>query len=421
MSVAAGWRPPRLRRLSCGLTVALVERRQAPVVSTVLCYRGGAAAEPPELAGLAHFLEHMMFKGSAAYAAGEVDRVTQVLGGSNNAFTGHDATLYQFSFGADRWHQGLAIEADRMTGLRLEEREVEAEREVILEELAGIEDDPWGALDLAVLAELYGDHPYGRPVLGGRESLERIGRPELAEFHRRHYRPDGAVLVVAGDVGEEAFGEIEQAFGAVGPRADAPDGLRDAVPGPPRRAAAGRVEMRRGELARLLVALPAPPAGDRAYAPLRLLLTVLVGGRCSRLHRLLVEDHRLCSSVGAEIDETVGPGAALLACELLPGAAVADVEERLFAELRGLAAQEAQAEELDRARRLLAADWVFARETVGQEAMATATAVCLFDPEHDRRHLERLETCSAAELEEAAGYLDGDGAVIGWSLPEGGD
>ena len=178
--------------------------------------------------------------------------------------------------------------------------------------------------------------------------------------------------------------------------------------------------MRRGQLARLLVALPAPPAVEPGYAALRLLLTVLAGGRCSRLHRLLVEELRLCSAVGAEIDETVGPGVALLACEPLPGASTQEVETRLLAELGRLAVGGPEAAELARARRLLAADWVFARETVGQEAMATATAVCLFDPEHDRRHLERLEGCSSAELKQAAEYLDGDGAVIGWSLPEGG-
>ena len=177
MTVAAGWPLPRVRRLACGLTVGLVERRQAPVVSTVLCYRAGAAAEPPRLAGLAHFLEHMMFKGSPGYAAGEVDRITQRLGGANNAYTSHDATLYQFSFAADRWHQALAIEADRMAALRLEPAQVEAERQVILEELSMVEDDPWDALELAVLAEHYGERAYGRPVLGRRGSLRRIGRP----------------------------------------------------------------------------------------------------------------------------------------------------------------------------------------------------------------------------------------------------
>ena len=421
MSAAAGWRPPVVRRLAGGLTVGLVERRQAPVVSTVVCYRAGSAAEAPCHSGIAHFLEHMMFKGSAGYGPGEVDRITQRLGGHNNAYTGHDATLYQFSFADEGWLEAVAIEVDRMASLRLEPREVEAEREVILEELAMVEDDPWDALELAVVAEFYGDHPYGRPVIGSRDSLRRIGRDDLLEFHHRHYRPAEAVLVVAGDVGEEAFEAVGDRFADVG-RAGATSGTVDLVSATTPPGGSGRrVELRRGELARLLVALPAPAAGDAGYAELRLLLTALAGGRSSRLHRLLVEERRLCSSVGAEIDETVGPGVAFLACQLLPGAAPEEVEDRLLAEAERLVADGLAAHEIGRARRLLAADWVFSREAVGQEAMAAATAIALFDAEHERRHLERVEACSEDELARAAaGCLAADGLLVGWSLPETG-
>jgi zinc protease len=422
LSVGSGWPPPQVRRLSGGLTVALVERRQAPVVSTVVCYRAGAADEPVEQAGIAHFLEHMMFKGSPGYGPGEVDRITQSLGGANNAYTGHDATSYQFSFAAERWHEALAIEADRMAGLCLEEREVEAEREVILEELAMVEDDPWDALELALLAEFYGDHVYARPVVGSRQSVRRIGRDDLERFHLRHYRPSEAVLAIAGDVGEEAFGIVAESFAglskSVGPVATKAPSVATSR----RQVGSGsRVELRRGEVARLLIALPAPPAGEDGYAELRLLLTVLAGGRTSRLHHLVVEEHRLCSTVGAEIDETVGPGVATLACELLPGAAPAEVEELLLAEVERLAAGGLGDDETARARRLLVADWVFARETVAQEVMATATALALFDEDHELHHLRRIESCSEEDLARAAAtWLASGGLRIGWSLPEAG-
>ena len=421
MSAATGWRPPRVRRLGGGLTVALVQRRQAPVVSTVVCYRAGAAEERTQLAGLAHFLEHMMFKGSAGYGPGEVDRVTQSRGGFNNAYTGQDATLYQFSFAADRWYEALDIEADRMAGLLLAPDQIEAERQVILEELGMLADDPWDALELKLLEAFYGDHPYGRPVLGRRATLARIGRGDLDAFHRRHYRPGNAVLVIAGDVGEEAFAAVERRFGSLldgdsGEPAPASAACGDQPEPPPGR----RLELRRGELARLLVALPAPPAGEPAYAALRVVLTALAGGRSSRLHRLLVEERRLCSSVGAEIDETIGPGVAMLACELLPGASPEEVEARLLAELARLAAEGLGEAEGARARRQLVADWVFSRDTVGREALAAATAVALFDVEHERRHVERIERCAAGELDEAAAvHLDGAGLTVGWSLPTG--
>ena len=227
------------------------------------------------------------------------------------------------------------------------------------------------------------------------------------------------MLVVAGDVGDEAFAAIEGCFGSTDTAAGEPvvpgGATADRVPRGPRQ----RIELRRGELARLLVALPAPPAVDPGYAALRLVLTALAGGRSSRLHSLLVEEHRLCSSVGAEIDETVGPGVALLACELLPGTSPAEVEALLLAELERLTGGGLTADEIARARRQLVADWVFSRETVGQEAMATATALALFDAEHERSHLQRIESCSVSQLGHAAAtHLDPGGLGIGWSLPE---
>ena len=257
-------------------------------------------------------------------------------------------------------------------------------------------------------------------MLGRPATLERIGRAELAAFHRRHYRPDNAVLVVAGDVGEEAFAEVERRFGAVAGGSAAPAAAAAENGGRPEPPGGRRIELRRGELARLLIALPAPPAGEPGYAALRVVLTALAGGRSSRLHRLLVEERRLCSSVGAEIDETIGPGVALVACELLPGAPPAEVEARLLEELARLAADGLGAAEGARARRQLVADWVFSRETVSQEALAAATALALFDAEHERRHVERIESCAGGELDAAAArYLDAGCLAIGWSLPAG--
>jgi zinc protease len=111
---------PRLERLSNGLTVCLVENHQAPIVTSALFYRAGTRDEPQGHGGVAHFLEHMMFKGSARYGPGEIDRRTQALGGTNNAFTSHDATGYYFNFASDRWTEALEIEADRMTTLTLD-------------------------------------------------------------------------------------------------------------------------------------------------------------------------------------------------------------------------------------------------------------------------------------------------------------
>ncbi|TNF74817.1 MAG: insulinase family protein, partial [Acidobacteria bacterium] len=147
-----------LVELSNGLTACVVEDRRTSLVTTALCYRVGTRDEPSSQGGIAHFLEHMMFKGSQRYGPGEVDRRTQALGGTNNAFTSHDCTLYEFSFASDRWVEALTMEADRMAALTLEEIEVDAERAVILEEISQAEDDPWDALEMEVRDRFYGDH-----------------------------------------------------------------------------------------------------------------------------------------------------------------------------------------------------------------------------------------------------------------------
>ena len=176
---------PRVERLDNGLTVCLLENRQAPIVTSALFYRAGTRDEPAGHGGVAHFLEHMMFKGSPRYGPGEIDRRTQALGGVNNAFTSHDATGYYFNFAADRWTEALAIEADRMAGLTLDPEQVASERQVILEEIAMYESEPWEALETEVQARLFAVPSLRPPGAGhpGGAARHRTGRP------RRFPRP----------------------------------------------------------------------------------------------------------------------------------------------------------------------------------------------------------------------------------------
>jgi len=425
---------PVVERLANGLTVCLLTNRQAPVVTTALWYRAGSRDEPAGQGGVAHFLEHLMFKGSRRYGAGEIDRLTQALGGANNAFTSHDATAYHFNFARDRWHEALAIEADRMAGLTLDPEQVASERQVILEEIAMYESEPWDALAMAVEAATFPGHPYGRPVLGSRAELAATGPAELAAFHRRLYRPDNAVLVVAGDVGEEAFEAVEEAFAGLAP--DPAEAVpRPAVPAAAPLAGLQRLERRKGEVARALLALRGPAADHPDRPVLHLVATLLGGGRTSRLYRKFVDEEQLCSWVSADLGETVDEGSLTVSMELVPGVEPARVEERLLAELAELAgggdgggngaaagAAALPEEELERARRVFYADWVFAHERVHQQALAAGYSLALFDLGYLERELRgALAAGRERVLEAAARYLQVDrGAVLGWSLPRDG-
>jgi zinc protease len=416
MLAAARKLPPALpgeierARLDNGLEVCLLRNRQAPIVSSALVYRAGARDEAEGASGLAHFLEHMMFKGSARYGPGEVDRRTQELGGANNAFTSHDVTAYWFSFAADRWGEALGIEADRMRGLRLEPREVASERKVILEEIAMYRDDPWDALEMEALAALFPGHPYGRPVIGCEADLARAGRDELAAFHHRHYRPDRALLVVAGDLDEGALRRIEDAFGGV-PAGGEPRAVL-APPGP----ASGerRVERRQGELTRLLLLTPAPPADSPGHAELRIAACLLTEGRSSRLQRALVEEGQLCLEVSAALAESELASFFALSAELLPGVEAAEVEPRLRAELARLAAEPVGEAELERARRLFVADWVNGQERIHQQAVVAGLAGAQFDLGQPARLLARAVGAEPGAIRDAAArWLDpaADGVV----------
>ena len=404
-----------VERLDNGLTVCLLENRQAPLVTTALWYRAGTRDEAPGLGGTAHFLEHMMFKGSPRYGPGEIDRRTQALGGANNAFTSHDATAYYFNFAADRWGEALAIEADRMAALLLDPDEVASERQVILEEIAMYDSEPWDALEMAVQPRLFGGHPYGRPVLGTADELRAIGREELAAFHARCYRPDNAVLVVAGDLGADALGTVERALGGVpaGGHGRAPV----TEPGYP--AGLDRLERRKGEVSRLLLSLPAPPGGHPDHAPLRLLVSLLGAGRTSRLQRALVDEGQLCVWVSADLSENQGSGQIAFGAEVVPGAEPAVVEAELLRQLALLAGEPPGAEELARAKQVALADWVFGHERVHQQALAAGFALALFDLEHLERELERLSAVGPERLLDVADrYLRPErGGVLGWSLP----
>ncbi len=409
---------PRIRRLDNGLTICIIDNPRVPVVATAVIYRAGTRDESPGLGGAAHFLEHMMFKGSEHFGPGEIDRLTLAQGGSNNAFTSHDSTVYYFTFAADRWQRALDVEVDRMAGLVLDAEEVASERQVILEEIAMYESEPWDALDRAVTSTFFAPHPYGRPVLGTREELETIDGAVLRDFHQQLYRPSNAVLVIAGDVGASVDEVVGGAFESL-PRM--PTNRPPNADVAPR---AGGDELRRlvrhqGEVPRMLLTFPAPAATHPDHAALTLLISILGNGRSSRLHRALVDEGQLCVWVSADLHETVDPGAVAIALEVVPGVEPARVEAEVLRQIDLLRTRGPSDEEVARAKRIIEADWVFAHEKVFQQAFLAGTALALFDLEHPWRYFELLLAAETADLFKIAErYLQpAAGGVLGWSLP----
>lgn len=407
------------RTLANGLEVVVLERPDSPGVSVALWYGVGSREEGAAELGAAHFLEHMMFKGSARFGPGVLDQRTQAIGGSNNAFTSHDATVYWFRVPPEGWAEVVDMEADRMAALSLDPDEVESEREVIVEEIAMYASDPWDALEQDVLAGLWGPHPYARPILGTEASLAALGAAELGAFQRRWYQPDQARLVVAGPLSvEEVVRQAERSFGAIPGRGVRPR-VETPATGP---SAQRRIERRTGELARLMVAVAAPPTTSRDHACLRVLAAVLGSGRNSRLHARLVEHHQLCSFVSVHQGDGALGSVFSVTAELHDGTDPTAVEAAVDEELGRLIESPPVGTELDRARRQIESDFVFGHESVHEQSLGVGGALALGD---DPAQLERSLAWSLAatpeELAHAArSWLGESGRVVGWSLPRSG-
>src|SRR5262249_4672712 len=193
--------PPANFTLANGLQVVVIPDHRTPVVTQMIWYKVGSADETPGKSGLAHFLEHLMFKGTEKHPAGEFSQTVLKIGGNENAFTSTDYTGYYQRVPRDQLARMIEFEADRMTGLILKDENVLPERDVVLEEFnMRLANNPEARLTEQMMAAPYLNHPYGRPVIGWRQEIEKLDREDALAFYKPFYAPNNAILIIAGDV-----------------------------------------------------------------------------------------------------------------------------------------------------------------------------------------------------------------------------
>ncbi len=352
--------------LKNGLTVLAKEVHAAPVVSVFMWYGVGSRQEPPGQSGLAHFLEHMLFKGTRKFPKGEISRRVARTGGNQNAFTSYDYTAYFETVPAEFLDLALDIESDRMRNSLLEPAELENERTVILSELDGNRNHPQVRLRDLVNAQTFVEHPYRRPIIGWREEVQRLTREQLLAFYRQYYRAGNATLVVVGDFETPVLrGKIERAFGAL-------------PAGRPSETAFGAEEKRQGERRVLLedhgpaalvrMNFIAPPAGDPDQYALTVIHDTLVKGKSSRLYRALV-DQGLAADVGGTLYEMANPGFWTFTAVCQPGVKPQQVEDRMRAEFRRLQAELLTPREFQRAVNQTRAQLIFSKDGLTDQAL----------------------------------------------------
>ncbi|HEU4387393.1 MAG TPA: pitrilysin family protein [Blastocatellia bacterium] len=415
------------RVLPNGLTVLIREMHDKPTVATILWYRVGSRNEELGQTGKSHFLEHMLFKGTDRYKKGEIDLLTLVNGGANNAFTWLDFTAYYFTFAADRWHQALEIEANRMRNTAFAVEEFESEKKVVEEELRIGLDGPWEALENEVWASAFRQHPYHWPTVGWIEDLEAASAADMKDYYDRWYHPRNATLVVIGDVdAAQTFGTIETLFGPI-PAGPEPRMLH--IVEPPQHGEKRVVVKKATPIERLLIGFHAPPVAHPDAYTMHVLETLLSTGKTSRLYDRLVERDQSVTMARANFSDHIDPSLFYVQAELKPGFKLRDVEAAIYEEIGRVQNETIPAAELEKSKKLIEADLVLSNEEPLQQAIllgqyetiassdrvpADSQGYHYFDT-----YMDRINAVSAADLSAAAKkYLIEDNRTVGYLIDE---
>ena len=413
--------------LGNGMQVVVIPDRRQPVVTHMLWYKVGSADETPGKSGLAHFLEHLLFKGTQNNPAGLFSQTVATLGGQENAFTSNDYTGYYQRVAKEHLKAMMTFEADRMTGLVLTDEVVKPELNVVLEEQnQRIANNPGAKLGEQVQAALFLNHPYGRPVIGWRHEIEGLTRDDALAFYRRFYTPNNAILVVAGDVTADEVRQLaEQTYGKVPRIAEAPARRRPQEPEPiaPRTVTFADPRVAQPSLQREYLVPSNSSAAKGQSEALEMLAHVLGSGSNSRLYRTLVVDKGLAVSAGAWYQ-----GSALDATRFgIYGSPRPDVTlERMEAEIDAVIAEIAEkgisADELERSRTKLIADTVFAQDNQATLARWLGVALTTGSTVEDVRGWpDRIRAVTAADVQAAARqWLDKRRSVTGYLIKQAG-
>src|SRR3954467_3123914 len=342
--------------LGNGLNVVVIPDHRTPVVTQMIWYKVGSADETPGKSGLAHFLEHLMFKGTANHPAGEFSQTVLRIGGNENAFTATDYTGYFQRVPREQLPKMMEFEADRMTGLVLKDENVLPERDVVLEEFnMRVANNPDARLTEQIMAALYLNHPYGRPVIGWRQEIEKLDREDALAFYKRFYAPNNATLLIAGDVD---IGEIrplaERTFGQIAPQpAIPPHRIRpqEPVPAAPRTVTLSDPRVENPGLRRYYLVPSATTAAAGESPALDVLAQLMGNGSNSYLYRALVLDKSLAVSASAAYQGTsLDPTQFMISVSPKPGIEFAAVEQVVDAVIAELAQNPVRAEDLERVK-----------------------------------------------------------------------
>src|SRR5256714_5233109 len=351
-----------------GLEVVVIPDHRTPVVTHMVWYRVGAADETAGKSGLAHFLEHLMFKGTHNSPQGLFSQTVATIGGQENAFTSSDYTGYFQRVTRERLRTLMEFESDRMTGLALTDDVVKPELQVVLEEQnMRVANNPAARLDEQMEAALYLNHPYGRPVIGWRQEIEELTRDDALAFYRRFYTPNNAILVVAGDVtaeevkklAEDTYGKVERVT-EIAPRARPKEPVQEA----PRTVTLADPRVTQPNVSRYYLAPSNTSAKPGESEALDVLAHILGRGENSRLYQGLVIKKGIAISAGAGYSGTALDYSRFSVYGTpKPDTTLERIEDAIDAAIAELIEKGVTTDELERSKNRLIADAVYAQDS----------------------------------------------------------
>ena len=418
--------PPAEFTLSNGLKVVVIPDHRTPVVTQMIWYKVGSADETPGKSGLAHFLEHLMFKGTSKHPAGEFSQTVLRIGGNENAFTSTDYTGYYQRVPREQLGKMMEFEADRMTGLILKDENVLPERDVVLEEYnMRVANNPEARLTEQIMAALYLNHPYGRPVIGWRPEIEKLDREDALAFYKRFYAPNNATLVIAGDVdAKDLRPMVERTFGEVAAQPGIPARrLRPQEPEPaaPRTVTLSDARVEQPSLKRYYLVPSAATAAPGESAALDVLAQLMGSGSNSYLYRALVVDRPLAVNAGAGYQGTsLDPTQFMISASPKPGVEFSQIEQVIDGVISDIGQNPVRAEDLERVKTQLIAEAIYAQDNQATLARwyggALTTGLSIEDI---RSWPDRIRAVTAEQVRDAAQkWLDKKRSVTGYLIKD---
>jgi len=403
--------------LANGLEVLLIENHRAPVVSMMVYVKVGSASEGPDEIGLAHLMEHMLFKGTTRRGPGRIAREVEAAGGEINAYTSYDQTVYYINMAGRFAERGLDVLADMVFHPALDAMEYAREKEVVIEEIKRGEDNPERRISQALFAQAYQVHPYGRPVIGYADKVRNISQETAVAFHRRWYRPGNMILAVAGDFeSAEMRRLIEKYFGSA-PGGPVPEHDRGVEPAQERtRTALLREDV---QTARLKMGFHIPEYASKETTAMDMLAVILGQGRTSRLYREVKRAKELVHQISAGAYTPRDPGLFVIEAQLAPDK-TASALKAVLAEISALIRDGISPEDLARAKLNIQAEFIHDRATMSGEARTALYFQALAgDYRAKDRYLTEIDRIEASTLRAAAArYFRPENLTVAVMLPK---